>query len=230
MPATKKDPTTEALEQEKLRLEIDKLRIDVRHAESLARSVEIAASRDHENWITRANGQRVLHFNDQVYSDSVAYCMTRLRDMLDIDAAAPIEIVLNSPGGSVLDGFELYDFILALRAEGARIDTTIMGMAASMAGVIAQAGEVRRIGPSSLVMIHEVGSISYGKLSSLKDHVKLADRLYDRCIGILASRAKLTPEAIKERADRKDWWLNSDEALEHGFVDLVLPVPTTQVS
>lgn len=225
-----KDAATKALEARKLELDIalteaslKKADAERRQAEAAAKTAEFAALRDAENWTVRPNAQRVFHFNDHVYGDSVAFCMSRFRDFVDIDPAAPIELVLNSPGGSVIDGFELYDFLLKLRAEGVRIDTTIMGMGASMAGVIAQAGETRRIGPYGRLMIHEVGSIAFGKLSSLKDHLKLADSLYDQCIGILAARSKLTPEEIKKHADRKDWWLTADEALEHGFVDAILP-------
>ena len=57
-----------------------------------------------------------------------------------------------------MSGIELYDHIMDLRARGARITTTVMGQAASMGGILAQAGETRRIGPNGYLMIHEVAA------------------------------------------------------------------------
>lgn len=224
------------LEQRKREVEIGRLELEHRKLEieqaAYAEQLEweniklrIEAQQDQENWKIRAYNQRIFHFNDQIFGESVAFCMQRLRDLVDLDHERPIELVFNSPGGSVIDGFELYDYLMSLRADGVWIDTTVLGMGASMAGVIAQAGKTRKIGPNSRLMIHEVGSLSYGKLSSMKDHLKMADQLYDQCLGILASRAKLTIDEIRQRAERKDWWLQADEALEHGFVDAILPIP-----
>ena len=228
MPA--KDPSKTALEKKKLELEIAQLELANRKLAADAKSFELAYQREHENWTVRSNAQRVFHFNDAIFGDSVAFCMARMQDFVDIDATLPIEIVLNSPGGSVVDGFELYDFLLALRAKGTRIDTTIMGMGASMAGIIAQAGETRRIGPNSYFMVHEVASMSLGKLSSMKDAVKLSERLYDRLLGVLEHRSTMSADEIRQKAERRDWWLDAAEALDLGFVDEVLPTPLVQVA
>lgn len=230
MPAKKKDPTTEALEQEKLKLEIARLELDNRKLATDVQSFELAYKREQENWGVRFNAQRVYHFNDAIFGDAVAHCMMWIRDRISIDPNAPIEIIFNSPGGSVLDGLELYDHLLDLRAGGTRIDTTILGMAASMAGVVSQVGETRRIGPNAYFMVHEVASVTLGKLSTMKDAVKLSERLYDRCLGILASRSRMSVAEIRDMAERKDWWLSADEAMERGFVDVILSTPYSQVA
>ena len=225
-----KDPSKAVLEKKKLEAEIAQLEMSSRSSAIDLELKELDYRQKLENFRTRMYAQRTFHFNDVIFGDSVAFCMNRIQDYVDLDPNAPITIVLNSPGGSVMDGFQLYDFILDIRSRGVRIDTVVMGMGASMAGVVAQAGESRIIGPNAYFMVHEVASMSLGKLSSMKDAVKFSERLYDRLLGILASRSKLSVEEIRQRADRKDWWLCASEAFEHGFIDRILSVPIGQVA
>lgn len=216
-PASKSsDPARDALERDKLKQELRKLTAEADMAEQ-ERGLRLEAQ------ATRKDTRRVVNFNDGVGSVSVAICKEKLAHLVTLDPKAPIEIVFNSPGGSVIDGFDLYDTILQLRSSGTPINTTILGMGASMGGVLSQAGGIRRIGPHGLLMIHEVANFTVGKLSTLKDDVKLSERLYDKLITILAKRSTLTVEEIKEKANRQDWWCDSEEALRYGFVDEVLP-------
>lgn len=212
-------PSKAALERLKLDAEIRKL-----NAEAL--NAEASAERARFYWQAEPDRLRVYRFNDAVTIETVSHCTRFLNSRLADDPSGGVEIVFNSPGGSVTDGLELYDAILAHRAAGARIDTTAHGMAASMAGVLMQAGEVRRAGPNALLMIHEIASLNIGKLSQMKDSVKLSERLYERLLAILASRSKLAVDEIRERAERRDWWLDAAEALEFGFIDELLPTVT----
>ena len=216
------------LERQKLAIEIHKLQLEAdEQGRMMADSQEARRVREIQ--------RQTILFNDEIYGSSVANCLHRLDSLVAIDPAARITIVFNSPGGGVIDGLHLYDHILMLRSRGTPIDTTIMGYGASMAGILVQAGEVRRIGPYAYLMAHELANISWGKLSSLKDQVALAEQMYERLLNILAGRAKLTKDEIRTKADRRDWWMTATEALEAGFVDEILPttsvtLPTTAVT
>lgn len=133
----------------------------------------------------------------------------------------PIVIRFSSPGGSVIDGLALYDYIQSIRADGIRVTTCTLGMAASMACILLQAGDVRVIGENAHILIHEISAGAVGKLSDMEDETKFVRRLNDRLVGILASRSKMKRHTIKAKAKRKDWWLASDEVIKYGFADRV---------
>lgn len=213
------------LEKTKLEAEISKLLADTNKLLAEAETARYEALVNKIAYETSASRLRTYAFNDTVTGSTVAHCVRNLMGWIQADPTTPLEIVFNSPGGAVIDGLELYDRILAWRAAGTRIDTVIMGNAASMAGVLAQAGETRRMGPNAYLMIHEVSAGMVGKASFMQDQTDFVKRLQEQMMSILASRAKLPLEEIKERSLRKDWWMNAEEALEHGFVDEILARP-----
>ena len=94
-------------------------------------------------------------------------------------------------------------------------------MAASMAGILLQAGGTRWIGHQAWMMIHRAAFGAIGKTYEVEDEVKLVKRIEDRCVDIFVSRSRLTKLKIKRNWDRKDWWIDADECLELGLVDEV---------
>ena len=94
-------------------------------------------------------------------------------------------------------------------------------MAASMAGILLQAGDVRWIGHQAWLMIHRAAFGAIGKTYEIEDEVKLVKRIEGRILDIFTSRSKLTRHKIVRNWDRKDWWIDADEALEMGLVDEV---------
>ena len=132
-----------------------------------------------------------------------------------------ITIILNSPGGSVLDGLALYDYLRHLSANGHFITVKVYGMAASMGGILLQAGDKRVMGPEAELLIHEVSSGTRGKVSVQQDSLDFAKRLWDKLANILAKRSKYTKTQVKRKAHKFDWWLTAKEAVRDGFADEV---------
>lgn len=193
-------------------------------AEALTRRITLEANDiAHEQSMREASEweNRIFVFDSAVGASSVQECMRVLGMWVRRDHAQDITVVFNSPGGSVFDGLALYDFIQQLREAGTRVDTTTLGIAASMGGILLQAGETRRMSRHSYLLIHEVSSGAHGKMSELEDELKFANRLQTRCVDILASRSKLSASKIKTKWRRKDWWLDAYEALDQGFCDEV---------
>lgn len=164
----------------------------------------------------------VYNFGSVVNDSSVNGCIDQLTKWTRIDGAVDIEIVFNSPGGSIIDGFALFDYIQMLRRKGHHITTTTLGMAASMAGVLLQAGDVRRMGAEAVILIHEASFGAMGKTGEVEDTMELVKKLQKRIVKIFASRSKMSVREIERRWKRKDWWITSDEALKLGLVDEVL--------
>ena len=94
-----------------------------------------------------------------------------------------IEIIFSSPGGSIIDGFELFDFIQELRRDH-KVTTGSLGMAASMAGILLQAGTHRWIGHQSWMMIHRAAFGAYGKTFEIEDEVKFVQRIEERILDV----------------------------------------------
>ena len=132
-----------------------------------------------------------------------------------------MEIIFSSPGGSIIDGFELFDFLQEMRAQGHKVITGSLGMAASMAGILLQAGDIRWIGHQAWMMIHRAAFGAYGKTFEIEDEVKFIKRIEERILDIFTSRSDLTRNKIKRNWDRKDWWISSEEAVELKLVDEV---------
>lgn len=213
--------TTDQLERIKLEWEIEKTRAEAEKAD-----IETARLRhDYEwgmarpsNW---ADGLEYT-FNEPVYADTVGQCITTLNIWTRKWPGAPITMVINSPGGSIFDGLALFDYLRGLRARGHHITTRSIGMAASMAGVLMQAGDTRQMGSYSYVLIHEASTLAIGKSSAIEDEWKLLTRLQDRLVDILQERSTLSAETIKHNWQRKDWWLDAHECLELGLADEIV--------
>ena len=160
-------------------------------------------------------------FNDPVFANSVSACVHQLTIWSRTEPLCDIEIVFNSPGGSVIDGMALFDFIQTLRRKGHKVTTGTMGMAASMAGILLQAGDVRYIGSESYVLIHEISTGAIGKVGEIEDVVEFCKKIQKRVIDIFAKRSKKSAAYFEKHWRRKDWWLSSEECIDIGIVDEV---------
>lgn len=161
----------------------------------------------------------LYHFMAAVSESSVKTCMEQLNIWRRLEPGCPIEIIFTSPGGSVIDGMVLYDYLQVLRRDGHEITTGALGMAASMAGILLQAGDVRWMGHEAWVLLHEGSFGAVGTVAQVEDTVEWVKKIQKRILDIFASRAKVSKSFIQGRWRRKDWWLGSDECLKYGFVD-----------
>ena len=137
------------------------------------------------------------------------------------DPGEPVEIVIDSPGGSVFDGISLFDSILRLRRAGHHVTTRGRGMIASMAAVLLQSGDERTMDANAQLMIHEISFGAAGKMSKMEEDVAFGKKLEGRLLDILAERSKLTKAQIARKWKKTDWWMNAEEALAAGFIDVI---------
>jgi ATP-dependent Clp endopeptidase proteolytic subunit ClpP len=164
----------------------------------------------------------VYTFYSGVDAESVQQCMAELGTWSRREPGCDITVIFNSPGGSVLDGLALFDYLRQLRALGHQVTTMALGRAASMGAVLLQAGTKRVIGQNAFLLIHEVSHLSSGRVSELEDSVEFTKRLQKRLLAILAERSSLTERDIQRRWARKEWWVDAAEAVELGLADELL--------
>jgi ATP-dependent Clp endopeptidase proteolytic subunit ClpP len=173
------------------------------------RKEELAAHKYHHIYL----------FKGAVDDSTAAKCMDQLTLWMRNEPKCDIEIVFNSPGGSITAGLALWDHIQFVRAAGHKVTTSTIGMAASMAGILLQAGDVRVMGKESWLLIHQASFSTGGSFGEVEDTVKWIERIQDRILEIFAARSKMTKAQIKRKWHRSDWWISSDEALKLGLVD-----------
>ena len=198
------------LEADKTAVELTVKQMDLVVKEE-KRKRELAA--DDENFLYR--------FGSDVSGGSVGSCIKKLTEWHRVNPKCDIEIIFSSPGGSIIDGFELFDYIQHLRNEGHHMTTGTLGMAASMAGILLQSGDTRWIGQQAWLMIHRASFGAYGKTFEIEDEVKFIKRVEERVLDIFTSRSNLTRNKIKRNWDRKDWWISAEEAVDLKLVDEV---------
>lgn len=133
---------------------------------------------------------------------------------------ADITLVINSPGGTVVDGFAFYDFLQILKRRGHYITTKGLGLQASMGGILLQVGDHRTMSPRSWMLIHEVQGIADGSFSEMSNLVKFNERLQNQALDILAAKSAWTRAKIK-KTWVADTFLDANDALQAGFVDEV---------
>jgi ATP-dependent Clp protease, protease subunit len=205
------------LELEQTRLSVAKARLELSDLERSQRESGAAAKH-----------ARVYFFSKTVSKKSVAEAIEALGLWSRRDPGADIRIVINSPGGEVVQGLALFDFLGELRALGHRLTTVVIGEAASFGAILMQAGDVRLIGHNASVLLHEVAWGIRGKISYLEDDLEFGRSLQRRLLIILASRSRLTEAEISARWSRKDWWLTAEEVVELGLADGISHGPPTE--
>jgi ATP-dependent Clp endopeptidase proteolytic subunit ClpP len=193
--------------------------------QQLVEAQELALVETREARLVKEAGddrQHVYRFGDQVSSASVDKCIAATTKWSRLDPACPMTVVFNSPGGSIIDGFALYDHLRDLSDNfDHHITTVVRGYAASMAGILMQAGDERHMGREAWYMIHRASFGAVGQTFDVEDRVEWVKRIEARILDIFVARTNLTKQKIKRNWNRKDWWLSSDECLEYGLVDVI---------
>lgn len=134
------------------------------------------------------------------------------------NAIDTLEIEINSPGGSVFDGYLIFNEIKTLRARGVHVTATINPLAASMGSVIAMAADTVRIVPNGTMMIHDAAMFTAGNSKQLAKMAKVLDDISNEIAGIYAAKTGKTVEEMRALM-LDETWLTADESVELGLAD-----------
>ena len=142
----------------------------------------------------------------------------KVNDALEKANGEDIEVEINSGGGSVFAGSEIYT---ALKSYKGNVIVKIVGLAASAASVIAMAGNKVMMSPTAQIMIHNVSSRAEGDYRDMEhtaDVLKNADNTIANAYRIKTGK---TQEELLALMD-KETWMTADKAKELGFVDEIM--------
>ncbi len=132
--------------------------------------------------------------------------------------AAELEIHLNSPGGDVYEGLAIYQ---ALVDHQAHIEMRVDGLAASIASIIAQAGDRIIMGANAEMMIHDAWGLTVG---NAEDHRRMADdldRISDNLASVYATRSGLGVVGSWRQLMKDETWFSAQETVTAGLADEV---------
>ena len=126
-----------------------------------------------------------------------------------------INLHIHSPGGDVFDGIAIYNL---LKNHPANVIVYIDGLAASMASVIAMAGNEVIMPENAMMMIHKPWGIQGGDAEDMRKYADLLDKVENTLIPAYATKTGKTPEELAEMLSAETW-LNGKECVEQGFAD-----------
>ena len=131
------------------------------------------------------------------------------------DNLKQINLHIHSPGGDVFNGIAIYNL---LKNHPANVTVYIDGLAASMASVIAMAGNEVIMPENAMMMIHKPWGIQGGDAEDMRKYADLLDKVENTLIPAYASKTGKTPEELAEMLSAETW-LNGKECVEQGFAD-----------
>lgn len=139
-----------------------------------------------------------------------------LRDALD-EAEEDITIKLNSNGGDVFEGVEMYNYI---KDHPSHITVEVTGIAASAATFILAGADNAVMNVGTTVMVHEASTLCWGNKSDIKKTLEAMETIDQSIIDIYKERTGQSAEQISEwMAEEK--YFTADEAVKYGFADEV---------
>lgn len=130
------------------------------------------------------------------------------------DTVNEIDLRINSPGGDVFDGIAIFN---RLKQHKAKINVYIDGLAASIASIIALAGDEIYIGEGALFMVHLPWTWAMGNRMDLDNTVNRLLDVEEQMIGIYSKKTGMGRSEIKSMLEAETW-MGADEAIEKGFV------------
>jgi ATP-dependent Clp protease protease subunit len=139
-----------------------------------------------------------------------------VKDLAKVTAPT-IQLRINSPGGDVFDGIAIYN---ALVRHPARVVTTVDGLAASAASIVALAGDEVRIADGAFVMIHNASALAVGNEDDLRQTADLLHAIDGALAGIYARRMDISTDDARALMDAETW-MSADDAIDNGFADTI---------
>ncbi len=162
---------------------------------------------------------RIIILNGEI-TDNTANIVVAELLYLDSLNHNDISLYINSPGGSITAGMAIYDTMNFVKSD---VSTICVGMAASMAAFLLSTGksQKRYILPNAEVMIHQPLGGVQGQATEIKIAAERILKLKKKLNKILSDTTGKDIETINRDTER-DYFMDSDEALEYGIVDKIL--------
>ncbi len=171
---------------------------------------------------SRLLNDRIVMLYDEVNSTTASLIVSQFLYLEGQDSSKEINFYINSPGGSVTDGFAIYDTMRYIKCD---VITISMGLSASMGAFLLAAGTKgkRMALPNSEILIHQpLGGVK-GQATDIQIHADWILKTKDRLNKLLSEFTGQSVEKVAKDTER-DNIMSAQEALEYGLVDKILDV------
>jgi ATP-dependent Clp protease protease subunit len=129
-----------------------------------------------------------------------------------------INLHINSPGGSVFDGVAIYN---TLKSHPARVLVSIDAVAASIASVIAMAGDEIEVAENAMMMIHDPTGVAAGGADDMRKTADILDQVKNVIASTYIKRTKRNEADILSMM-AEETWMSAADAVDMGFADVII--------
>jgi len=165
--------------------------------------------------------QRIIMLSEPVMPEASQRIVAQLLYLDAQDSKKPIHFYINTPGGSISDGFAIFDAVRAIRAP---VTTICTGMSASMGTIIMLSPRDKKLRvclPNTRFMLHQPSSQYQGSASDIEIGAREILKLRDRLIQIYVEEIGVDADRVNNDI-RRDFWMNAEEAVEYGLCDHIV--------
>lgn len=164
--------------------------------------------------------ERIIFLSGEIHNEMADLIVAQLLFLEAEDPDKDIQIYINSPGGSVSDGFAIYDTMQYIKPD---VSTICVGLAASMGAFLLAAGAKgkRYALPNADIMIHQPLGGTQGQAEDIRIQAEKILEIRKRINKILSEKTGQDIDIINRDTDR-DYYLNAEEAVKYGLIDKVM--------
>ncbi|MBQ8006285.1 MAG: ATP-dependent Clp endopeptidase proteolytic subunit ClpP [Lachnospiraceae bacterium] len=164
--------------------------------------------------------ERIVFLGEEVNETTANLIVAQMMFLEAEDPEKDIHFYINSPGGSVTDGFAIYDTMHYVKCD---VATYCIGMAASMGAFLLAGGTKgkRFVLPNAEIMLHQPSGGAKGQATEIEIVAKQILRTKEKLNKILSENTGQPYEKVAADTER-DNWMSAEEALEYGLVDKII--------
>lgn len=151
------------------------------------------------------------------YFEEDSTCPRDIADALEKANGQPVDVEINSGGGNIFAGSEIYT---ALRAYGGGVNVYVVGLAASAASVIAMAGKCQ-MSPTAMMMVHNVSSYAEGDYRDMDHQSEVLQQANKTIAAAYVAKTGMSESEALDLMD-KETWLTAQQAVDKKLVDGVM--------
>lgn len=159
--------------------------------------------------------------NDEINDCLLEYATLPLMQMDADDNIKSINIILNTVGGDIYNGFA---FVSVLEKVTKPTTLRIIGMAASMGGLISMAKNPNLkvvCDKFSVGLLHSGSQYMSGTSHAVRDTFKFSERYEEKIKNYILSHTKISEEMYRE-IERQEFWMDAEDMLKYGIVDEII--------
>ena len=174
---------------------------------------------------------KTLNINGDIVSDDLVWiydwyempCFSpkMARDAVSsLEAGETLRVVINSPGGDVYAGQEVFSILYNIRHINS-VEIEVQSLAASAASVIAMAGKTVKMSPVAALMVHNCSTYASGDYRDMTHTAEVLKKINECLVQAYIQKTGMTQEDLLDMMDNETW-LSANDCVKYGFADEII--------